>query len=72
MAILCDIYIIGSYVKKVYSFLVMMILVDITVLKFLLSVLLEFLLGFLLGDLLNIRIVMRHHRNDPFSGLLEG
>ena len=50
----------------------MTILVDITVLKFLLRFLLEFLLGFLLGDLLNIRDIMRHCVNDPFSGLLEG
>ena len=38
----------------------MVILVDITVLKFLLRVLLEILLSFLLGDLLNIHDIIRH------------
>ena len=53
-------------------FLVIAIIVDITVLKFLLSVLLRNLLTVLLGDLLNIRDIMRHCVNDHFSGLLEG
>ena len=70
--ILCDIHIIGLYIKKCIVLLVIEILVYITLLKFLLRFLLEILLGFLLGDLLNIRDIMRHCVNDHFSGLLDG